>query len=145
MTIAIPISNLQNVYHDNPYTAPKFAIYLINGSKTNITFSLKTIVNNPWMNRGCKFEEDQLKCNCDEQRKNNMRHICDHYALLDLLSGCSYLLANKYCENTARTMDSGKITIFQIPPIIKKIDIAIKNFIIGASIASTLKHIHYES
>lgn len=146
MTIAIPLNNMQMFYQFNPHTAPKFAIYFIDGDKTNITFSLRTIVDNPWSNlRLDSFEEEQIKCRCDIERRNSMRHKCDHYALLDLIGGCSYLLANQYCENTAKSMKNGGITIFKIPPIINKSEIAIKNFLIGESLANKVQYIHNAS
>lgn len=144
MDIAIPTDEQHVIYHDNPYTAPKFAIYsVIQNAKTDVTFALKSIVDNPLYRLKCNiFEDDQLKCNCEDERANSIKHIYEHYALLDVLGGCSYLLANNYCKNVIRSMTNGGITIYKIPPIIKKIDMAIKNFIIGVSLASKVQHIH---
>jgi predicted Fe-Mo cluster-binding NifX family protein len=72
-------------------------------------------------------------------------HICEHYALLETISNCNYLLASNYCENTFNTLSKGGIIIFKIPRIIKNIDIAIKNFLIGASFANKLQNIHHIS
>ncbi len=146
MEIAIPTDNQHAIYHNNPYTAPKFAIYSIILGEAIITFSLKSIVENPLKRLKCdSFENDQLTCSCDEERANSLRHIYEHYALVDVISGCTYLLANNYCKNVARTMEKGGIIVYKIPPIIKKIDMAIKNFLIGASLANQVQQIHNES
>ncbi|WP_345979017.1 hypothetical protein [Sulfurimonas sp. HSL3-2] len=146
MEIAIPTDDQHAIYHDNPYTAPKFAIYSITLGTTDIFFSLKAIVENPLKRLKCNsFEDDQLTCSCDEERASSLRHIYEHYALVDVISGCSYLLANHYCKNVVRTMERGGIIVYKIPPIIKKIDMAIKNFLIGASLANQVQNIHNES
>jgi predicted Fe-Mo cluster-binding NifX family protein len=88
---------------------------------------------------------EQRNCDCNTERQHNLRHKCEHYTLLEIIHGCTFLLASKYCLNTKTMMKNGGITIIKIPPIAKKIDTAIKNFLIGASLANTVKHIHHES
>ena len=147
MDIAIPTDENLAIYHDNAYTAPKFTIYSIYlQDKTNIRISRKSIIDNPLYRVKCNsFCEDQIKCDCDIDSSKNLRHLYEHYALLDIISGCSYLLANRYCDNVARTMDKGGICIYKIPPIIKEVEMAIKNFLIGASLANRIQHIHHAS
>ncbi len=146
MKIALPLIDASTIYKDNPYTAPKFGIYNIDGNKDNVSFGLNAIIDNPWNSSSCKlFNQDQLKCSCNKEEQERIEHKCEHYALLDLIYDCRYLLANKYCENTKKSMQSGGIAIVNVPPIITKIDTAIKNFLIGASLASTVKHIHHAS
>ena len=146
MKIAIPLHKQLTLYHHNPCTAPKFAIYTIEGDPSSVVFALDMIVDNPWAEVKCdNYDSDQVFCECDLERRESMRHIAEHYALLDAIGGCSYLLADRYCDNTTRALGNGGIKIFKIPPIINKIDNAIKNFIIGASLASTVEHIHHAS
>lgn len=146
MKIAIPLHQQLTLYHDNPCTAPKFAIYLVEGDRSNISFKLSHIVDNPWSGLKCNtFEDEQVSCSCDIDRRKSMRHIAEHYALLDAIGGCSYLLADNYCDNIIRALENGGIQVFKIPPIVNKIDNAIKNFLIGASLASKLEHIHHAS
>jgi predicted Fe-Mo cluster-binding NifX family protein len=57
-------------------------------------------------------------------------HKCEHYSLLETLHDCSYLLANRYCRNTQKSLKQAGIKIFKLPVIISRLDIAIKNFII---------------
>ena len=146
MKIAVPLNDTFTFYHRNPFTAPKFAIYSIEGDRSHLTFGLFAVVENPWsaINDG-GFEESQIACDCDSKQCTNMHHVFEHYALLDAIGGCSYLLADHYCDNTSRALNNGGIKVFKIPPIINKIDSAIKNFLIGASLASTFKHIHHAS
>ena len=147
MEIAIPTDDQDAIYRDNAYTAPKFAIYLVHlEDKKNISFQLKSIVDNPLKSLKCDgFDVEELSCKCELGSSDNLRHVYEHYALLDAIGGCSYLLANRYCKNIVRTMNNGGITVYKIPPIIQKIDTAIKNFLIGASFASPAQHIHHAS
>jgi len=146
MKIAIPLDKDFMFYRNNPFTAPKFAIYFIEGDKTNISFSKSTIVENRrCANKSNIFEDSQVACACDIDSKKDIQHICEHYALLETINGCSYLLADNYCENTSSTLKKGGVTVFKIPTIIKNIDIAIKNFLIGASFANKIQNIHHAS
>jgi hypothetical protein len=147
MQNSIPTDNENAIYSNNAYTSPKFAIYtVIINDKTDISFSLQQIIYNPLHKLKCDyFEEAQLKCNCDKEHATNLRHLYEHYSLLDLISGCEYLLATRYCKNVSRSLKKGGILIYKIPPIIKNVDNAIKNFLIGASFANTAQHIHYAS
>ena len=146
MKIAIPLHRQLTLYHYNPCTAPKFAIYQIEGDSSRIVYRLEVIVDNPWSAvKGDDFGEDQVTACCDVDRRSNIRHISEHYALLDAIGGCRYLLADLCCDNLQRALGKGGIEVFKIPPIVNKIDNAIKNFLIGASLASTVEHIHHAS
>lgn len=146
MKIALPVKDTLTIYKDNPYTAPKFAIYVIENLQNSIHFSLHSVVGNPLsVLKEQHFSEDEKKCSCPTEQQVNLMHKCEHYSLLESISECSYLLASKYCRNTQDSMSKAGIKIFQIPPIISNIDIAIKNFIIGVSLASKIKNIHNAS
>lgn len=146
MKIALPVEDTLTLYKDNPHTAPKFAIYDISIVCNNIYFSLNTIIENRLSKvKNGEFEESEKKCACETQRETNLRHKCDHYSLLEVLEGCTYLLANKCCKNTQKSMKTIGIKIFTVPPIINQIDMAIKNFIIGGSFANQIKQIHNAS
>ncbi len=146
MKIAVPVNNIMTFYHFNPFTAPKFAIYSIDGDRNKVTFRLQSVVENPWVGTDFgEFETKQVTCNCDSSACANMQHISEHYALLDVIGGCDYLLVDLHCDNVSRALKNGGIQVYKTPPIIHKIDTAIKNFILGVSLASTFKHIHYAS
>lgn len=146
MKIAIPVDKDLMLYSENPYTAEKFAIYSIKGDANNISFDMVKIVDNPRSNQVSDgLEEIQKKCACDKERQDDMQHICDHYSILETIKSCNYLLSAKYCKNTYKTLQNGGITVFKIPTIIKKTDSAIKNFLIGASIANRIQNIHHAS
>jgi len=146
MMIAVPEDNDLTFYHDNPFTAPKFAIYSIEGDKTNVSFSKSAIVENHRHLFKCNIiEESQIACDCDMDAKKDIEHICEHYSLLESISNCSYLLADKYCENTSNTLKKGGVIVFKIPTFIKDINVAIKNFLIGASLANKVQYIHNAS
>lgn len=146
MKIAVPFSRDLELYRKNPSTAPKFGIYEICLEKSSVDIHLLRVEMNPWCQQSCElFDEDAANCACDETRKKDIRHITEHYALLELLSGCSYVLADHYCDNTKRALNNGGIHVFKYPTVIRTAENAIKNFIIGASLANTVEHIHYAS
>lgn len=146
MKIAIPLNGALTLYHLNPCTAPKFAIYTIEGDKSHLTFSLLKVVDNPWCIADYDgFDPEQVACRCQPERRRDIRHISEHYTLLDAIGGCSYLLADHFCDNTSRALGNGGVKVFKIPPVIRETDNAIKNFLIGAELADTVKHIHHAS
>jgi len=146
MKIAVPFSQQLELYRDNPSTAPKFGIYEIIMDKSRVGISLLSVEMNPWCKAGCEmFDTASTHCTCDEARRQDIRHITEHYALLEVLGGCSYLLADRFCENTKRALVNGGIHLFKFPSVIRTTENAIKNFIIGASLANTIEHVYYAS
>lgn len=142
MQIAVPLDNKLSFYKQNPFTAPKFGIYFISTDTKDANYSIDKVVDNPqYINSGQNFSEIQQMCSCTEAIKKSLNHICEHYALLEVLSNCSYLLANKFCDNTYNTLKKGGIKVFKVPAIINTADMAIKNFIIGVSLANQVKNI----
>jgi len=146
MKIAVPFSQQLELYRDNPSTAPKFGIYEIVMEKSRVGISLLSVEMNPWCKTACGlFDTSSTNCTCDEERQKDIRHITEHYALLEVLAGCSYLLADRFCDNTKRALTNGGIHLFKFPSVIRTTENAIKNFIIGASLANTVEHVYYAS
>jgi len=145
MKIAVPFSRELELYRHNPSTAPKFGIYEIERSNESIAVRLLCIEANPWCEHHCDAfaDADASNCACDEKRQRDIRHITEHYALLEVLVGCSYVLADHFCKNTKKALDNGGIRIFKYPSVIRTAENAIKNFIIGASLANTVEHVYY--
>jgi len=146
MKVAIPVDNNGVLYTHNPYTAPQFAVYEILGDKDYLHYKLIETRQNPkhTLMKQC-FDNSQIHCDCLEEDANCFLHICEHYSLLEIIVGCEYLLAVRYCQNTVYTLGNGGIKIFQIPTIIKQTEIALKNFLIGAEYASKVSNIHNEA
>ena len=143
MKVAIPLDEKQTVYHNNPFTAPKFAIYNIDIDRFDVHFTLNNIVESPWGSSSYKkFKENIINCTCNKKTQDNIRHICEHYSLLEVIADCNYLLADHYCINTSRVLNKGGIKVFKIPSIINRTDLAIKNFLIGASFANRIQDIY---
>ena len=144
--IAIPLSDTMGFYHKNPMTAPQFAIYTINMKNNNVTFLLLHVVDNPLnsTNNGV-YSQSQIQCTCDQSTASDVHHRAEHYVILDAIQECEYLLADCYCKNIVRAMKIADIQLYKIPPFIIDVHMAIKNFLLGASLASTFKHIHYAS
>lgn len=144
--IAIPLDNTLSFYHRNPFTAPTFAIYTIEDENKSVTYSLLKVIDNPWdsTNEGV-YKECQIQCACDKETSSDIHHITEHYSILHAISACDYLLANYYCDNIFSALQNASIKIYKVPPFIHKVDMAIKNFLLGASLASTFKHIHHAS
>ncbi len=147
MKFAVPLDSMLTLYHHNPCTAPKFAIYVLSQEGAQVHYRLLSVHDNPWQHPECTSECDLQEregiCNVDEI--NDMHHKLEHYAMLEVVGGCSYLLAQHFCSNTKVAMKNAGVKLFQIPPFIKETDKAIKNFLIGAEIADTVQHIHNAS
>ncbi|MBN2816549.1 MAG: hypothetical protein JXQ67_07670 [Campylobacterales bacterium] len=132
MKVAVPVSEILTLYKYNPHTAPKFAIYDLTKVDHEVEFSLHSIVENKICeHKNNLFSSHELMCTCDSQKKNSFPHRCEHFALLEFIGECSYLLAYTCCENTKKSLKLGGIATYKIPPIISQIEIAMKNFIIG--------------
>lgn len=146
MKIAIAMTSNNRVYHQNPCTAPKFAVYSIDREKEEVMYSLSAVFDNPTsMKKEKEFTDEEVNCNCSVERQEEFSHACEHYALLDVIGGSNYLLADQYCKNTLRSLNNGGVSVYKIPSIIHDVEIAIKNFLVGAYYASTVQHIHHAS
>ncbi len=144
--IAIPLNRTMGFYHKNPMTAPKFAIYTINVRRKNVIFSLLHVLDNP-LNSSHEegYEQSQIQCNCNQNTCADIHHKAEHYVILDAIQECKYLLVDYYCKNIVDALQVANIQTYKIPPFITQVDMAIKNFLLGASLASTFKHIHHAS
>lgn len=147
MKVAVPLDTSLDIYRYNPCTAPHFGIYTIKREDKDVTFSLHKTVENPWvLSDGEMIHSDIMReGKCDVRQKNDPHHLCEHYLILEAIHGCCYLLAQTFCENTKQSMTHAGVKLFQVPPFIRYVDQAIKNFLIGAEIVYTVKHIHHAS
>ncbi len=146
MKVAIAMTSNDRVYHQNPCTAPKFAVFAIDTEEDVVTFSLSAVFYNPAFEKKVKaFTHEEMSCNCSIERQEDFSHACEHYALLDVIGGSNYLLADHYCKNTLRSLNNGGVSVYKIPSIIQDVEMAIKNFLLGAYYASTIQHIHHAS
>lgn len=144
LTIAIPVDATNRVYHDNPCSAPLFAVYEIEGNRKDMRYRHAFTRLNPWKKvEGEMVTDPKVRdCSCDETTVKDPHHISDHYALLEVLGKCNYLLADRYCFNTVNTMRNVGIRLHKMPPFVTRIEQAIHHFIIGANYADHLQHIH---
>jgi len=143
MKIAIAMTSDDCVYHHNPCTAPKFAIYTISKTENDIRFCLSAVFANPSLKRAtASFSEDEKNGSCSIHRQEDFSHGCEHYALLDVIGGSQYLLADKYCKNTLKSINNGGVNIYKLPSFIHDVEIAIKNFLIGTNHANTVQNIN---
>ena len=145
MKVLIPILNQTDVYHDNLFRAPSFAIYSIENRSKNVYCSLTETIQNPF---SCLYEKDMTTCDnygiCD-QKSCSMQHKEDHFNLIKSMTHCDVILADHFCDTITTAIKEGGIKLYKLSPFLKKPDVAIKNFILGASLASTLQHIHIKS
>ena len=139
MEIAIPIDEQLSLYRKNPFTSPRFAIYQVDLAN-KVVITQKRVVENPLAKINGHFETDQINGSCSNQ--SELKHICEHYSILEVLSKVSFLLACSSCTNLKKSLKNVGITIYQIPPIIQEVETALKNFLIGASYANKTQDIH---
>ncbi len=144
MIVAIPIDTLNRVYHYNPCSAAMFALYELTGARNDIRYRHLESKLNPW--KKCDGEmvcDPKMKeSSCDKEKSQDPHHISEHYALLEVLGKCDYLITGQYCLNTFYAMRNVGIKIHKIPPFMKTTHEAMNHFIIGAEIADNLQHIH---
>ena len=142
MKVLIPVTNQTNVFHDNLFRAPQFAVYSIDNKSSNVYCSLMDVIQNPY---SYLFNNDKSLCEnhgiCDPDNCT-LQHLQEHYSLTRNMDSCDYILADHFCETMTKALKEKGINIYKISPFLHKSDIAIKNFLLGVSLASTLQHIH---
>jgi hypothetical protein len=146
LKFALPLDNRNTFYRYNPCSAQKFAIYTTHGTSDEVTYAQLRIVDNPWQKvEGAMCDPEFRYGGCEKEVQKDLNHIVDHYAILEVLNGCNFLLGDNFCENTRRAMHNAKIKTYNIPPFISQIDKIIEHFLIGAKIADSVEHIHHAS
>lgn len=144
MMVAIPMDAMMRVYHYNPCSAITFALYEVSGERKDIRYRFVETRLNPWeKHEGQMVRDPKMKaCECESDLSQNPNHISEHYALLEVLGKCNYLIVDSYCLNTLYAMKSVGIKIHKIPPFVKTGEEAINHFIIGANLADHLQYIN---
>jgi predicted Fe-Mo cluster-binding NifX family protein len=146
--VLVPVKNETDVYHDNIFSAPRFALYSIDikesidKNASRVYYACEYIIENPKLDsehHEYAGQRDHGICNaefCSDAHYNL------HYELSKSIDECDYILVNHTCETMMRALKETGINLHKISPFLRKTDIAIKNFILGVSLASTLQHIH---
>lgn len=144
MMVAIPMDAMMRVYHHNPCSAAMFALYRLTGDRSDVRYTHVDTKLNPWeKSEGEMVRDPQMKnCSCDAAKSKDPHHISEHYAILEVIGKCDYLLVNKYCLNTLYAMRNVGIKVHKLPPFIKTAHEAMAHFIIGSEITDNLRHIH---
>lgn len=65
----------------------------------------------------------------------------DHHIILEVLSGCSYLIAQRYCSNVEKAVTNGGIEIYNLPPIVKEPDLAVKSLLVNLNFTNNVQNI----
>ena len=139
MTVAVPIDAQGQLYRLNPVTASHFAIYESTTHNRRITLKyVKTIESREIIK---PTDLKTAHCECNAQDKDRVEHISAHYMLLETLGSCDYLLSHTFCSTLSKALDTGHVSIFKIPPIIRHIENALSNFIIAIKPAVTFSDI----
>lgn len=142
MKVLIPVKNQTDVYHDNLFRAPTFAVYSIDNICSNVYCSLMETIQNPY---SCLDNKESSNCEnhgiCDQDHCT-FQHKEEHYHLIQSMKNCDVILADHFCDTMTTALQEKGIKIYKLSPFLKKSDIAIKNFLLGVSLASTLQHIH---
>lgn len=145
MLVWVPVKNQTDVYHNNIFRAPFFALYTIDRVESNIYCSCIDLIRNPYSfltNMNQELSQNYGICDPEECTKE---HIEEHYILSRSIYGCDYILADHFCNTMTEALKKKGISIYKISPFLHTPDIAIKNFILGVSLASTLQHIHFRT
>ena len=144
MMVAIPMDAMRRVYHYNPCSATMFALYEVSGERKDIRYRFIEMRLNPWeKHEGQMVRDPKMKaCACESDLSQNPQHISEHYALLEVIGKCNYLIVDLYCLNTLYAMKNVGIKIHKIPPFVKTAEEAINHFAIGTEIAEHLRYVH---
>ncbi len=144
--VVMPVDHRLFFYHYNPLTAPRFAIYQVAVVNQKAIFSLEATIHNPFfIGNGDVCDTALSECRCSKETIESPEHQSIHYQLLSVMVGCQYLLADRYCKNLKDALGNYGVSIGKIPPIIHHVDHAIKNFLIGASIANNVQKQNHAS
>lgn len=144
MKIAVPLDTDFKIYPLNPWTAPNFAVYLVQDDhKGNITYKCLQERENPWLEEDESIICDPMMCGdgCSDVIKADLYHLADHYIILEVVSGCTYLIAQTYCSNVDKVLENGGIEIFLLPPIIKEPELAIKRLLVNLEYTNDIQKI----
>lgn len=144
MKITVPLDTNHKVYPLNPWTAPLFAIYLIqDDDEGNITYECLEQKENPWI------EDESIICDpmmceggCSDIIKADLNHLANHYIILEVVNGCTYLIAETACSNVEKVLEYGGIEVYTLPPIIKDPDLAIKRLLVNLEYTNDILKIH---
>ncbi len=141
--IAVPLDTDGRVYPLNPWTAPLFAIYLVQDREDKITFERLEEKENPWTKEEKNIICDPMMCGdgCSDIIRSDLNHLADHYIILEVLNGCSYLIAEMACSNVEKVLEHGGIEIYELPPIIKEPDLAIKRLLVNLEFTYKIQNI----
>ena len=142
MKVLVPLENRFNVYHNNLFKAPRFALYTIDRTKYNIYCSLQDIIENP--NTVVDEHTSDNYGICD-QKICTKEHLEEHHLLSKHIKECDYVLGVHFCDNTLKAFQFKGTNIYKISPFLRSTETAIKNFLLGVSLASTLQHIHFRT
>lgn len=145
MKVLIPVKNQTDVYHDNLFRAPLFAVYSVENKNSNFHCSLIDVIQNPYsshFNYGTALYENNMICDTENC---SLQHLQEHYNLSKEMDIYDYVLTDHCCETMTSALKEKGINIYKISPFLQKSDIAIKNFLLGASLASTIQHIHIKT
>jgi len=145
MRVLVPVKNKTDVFHDNIFRAPLFALYTIDHVESDVYCSCIDLITNP-----CISQENMspgLSQNygiCDPEHCTK-EHIEEHYTLSRSMYSSDYILADHFCDTMTKALQEKGVTIYKISPFLHSPDMAIKNFILGVSLASKLQHIHFRT
>ena len=146
MKFALPINKDGLFYRFNPCGAERFLIYTVHKEKEALTYALLNSVVNPWHEiEGAVCASLVENGGCDAELKNSIEHILDHYAMLEVLARCDYLLGDNFCDNTRKALRNAGIKAYNVPPFLSKLEQIITHFLIGVNVANSSENIHYAS
>jgi len=137
MKIAVPLNKEKKVYHDNPWTAPSFAIYSVTEEDEELIYDRVAEKENP------RFGYDPTACsdNCSDAVKADLSHISDHRTILESVRGCRYLVAETYCNNVEKVLGESGIELYRLPPIVKNPDLAVKNLLVNLKFTDNVQKV----
>ncbi len=90
----------------------------------------------PAYSDGQMYHSNPCDAICD-----TLDHKLGHYAIVEALQGCDYLLVHNCCKRTRHSLEVAGIKIFTIPGFIKQPSLAVKHFIVADYLAKHEKEL----
>lgn len=143
MKVCIPVQNDTNVYHNNLFRAPHFALFDVDkDANGSVSYHLDKTIDNPFQGNASAEPDSCPNRGICDQEDCTVEHFNEHFSLSHSIKKCDYILADYFCDTMTKALRSEGVKLYKISPFLRDTDIAIKNFILGESLADKLQDIH---
>lgn len=144
--VCIPVQHDTDVYHNNLFRAPHFALFSVDIHQDgSVTYQFDKTIDNPFQGHDTAASDTCPNRGICDQDNCTVEHFNEHFTLTKTMKKCDYILADYFCDTMTKALKSEGVRLYKISPFLKHTDIAIKNFILGESLANQLQDIQAQA